>query len=161
MTIKDIRYDCPECGSKMDKMHTEEELDKLYPIKSISDKRTFLKNRTDIMRFRKCSNCGHVMQLTLKQIMEGLKKVVYMSDKTFKEFKCGCGGIFKSKYTNEELQIKYPFSKYDRRFKQKRVRNKWINAKRNLVCPDCGDTKRISKKLFMKIQKLNLKRLNK
>jgi len=66
---------CPECGSKMDKMYTEEELDKLYPVKSMFDQ-VNLKNRTDMMRFRKCSSCGHVMQLSLKQIMEGLKKVL-------------------------------------------------------------------------------------
>ena len=72
---EDIRYNCPECGSKMDKMHTKDELEKLYPVKNILD-RDSLKMRTDMMRFRKCSNCGHVIHLTLKQIMEGLKKVL-------------------------------------------------------------------------------------
>jgi len=84
-----------------------------------------------------------------------------LSDKLFKEFECNCGGIFKSKYTNEEIQIKYPINPYNNRSRQIWVRNAWIKAKRNLVCPDCGNTKRISKKLFMKIQILNLKRLNK
>ena len=73
--VDDVRYDCPECGSKMNKMYTEEELDKLYPVKNMFDK-TALKNRTDMMRFRKCSNCDHVIHLTLKQIMEGLKRVL-------------------------------------------------------------------------------------
>jgi len=75
MTENDIRYDCPKCGSKMNKMHTIEELKELYPVKSMFD-RVNLKNRTDMMRFRKCSSCDHVMQLTLKQIVEGLKKVL-------------------------------------------------------------------------------------
>ena len=76
MTEKDIRYDCPKCGAKMNKMHTNEELDELYPINSMSKKAANLRNRTNIMRFRKCSSCDHVIQLTLKQIMEGLKKVL-------------------------------------------------------------------------------------
>ncbi|GAH33773.1 unnamed protein product [marine sediment metagenome] len=82
-----------------------------------------------------------------------------MSDKLFKKLKCaGCGGYWKSKYTNEELQKKYPYDPNKRGLTNRRNKNKFINAKRLMVCPNCGDTTKISKRLLMQISVLNARR---
>ena len=82
-----------------------------------------------------------------------------MSEKILKKLVCSnCWDYFKSKYTNEELLEKYPYDANKRGLRNRMNKNKIIRAKRNLVCPTCGDTKRISKRLLMKISLDSYKR---
>lgn len=82
-----------------------------------------------------------------------------MSDKLFRKLKCsGCGAYWESKFTNEELQKRYPYSPNVLSLKNRRNKNRFINAKRLMVCPNCGDTTKISKKLLMQISALKVRR---
>ena len=74
-----------------------------------------------------------------------------IEDKLFRKLKCaGCGDYFKSKFTNEELQERYPWIAGRRSLLNRKNKNRFINAKRNMICPTCGNTTKISKKLFLK-----------
>jgi hypothetical protein len=77
-----------------------------------------------------------------------------MNDSLLNKVKCaGCKDFYKSKFSLDELQDRYPYVEGDRSLKNRRNKNKFINARRLMVCPTCGDTTTISKKLLMKISK--------
>jgi len=82
-----------------------------------------------------------------------------MNERLLKKLKCKkCGDYFISKYTDEYLQEKYPYKEGDRGWKNLMNMNTWVKLKRFLKCPTCGNKKKISKKLLMKISKMKYKR---
>lgn len=82
-----------------------------------------------------------------------------MSDKLFNKLICPiCGGYYKAKFTNIELQKRYPYSPNVLSLKNRRNKNKFINARRNVICSNCGHEEKISKKLLMKISALKARR---
>ena len=79
-----------------------------------------------------------------------------MSDNLFSKLKCDkCGTICESEYSNEKLNKMFPFIEGNKSFRNLKQINKWIRLKRKLKCPKCGKKKKISKKVLMKISKLN------
>ena len=81
-----------------------------------------------------------------------------MSERLLNKLKCKCGDYFISKYTDEYLQEKYPYVEGDLSWKSQNNVRKWIKLKRFLICPTCGNKKKISKKLLMKISKMKYER---
>lgn len=151
---------CETCNTYLQRVISNEELEEKYPVSkipvSIQDKEN-MKIWMDLKRLWHCEKCGEVTEISinkLKSLAVKKKMGIISEDKLLNKLKCaGCGSYWESKFTNEELQKRYPYDPNVRSLKNRRNKNKFINAKRLMVCPKCGDTTKISKKLLMKVSR--------
>ncbi len=154
------KYDelmCEKCNTYLQRVITNQELEEKYPVSaipvSVQDKEN-MKIWLDLKRLWKCEKCEEVTEISmmkLRSLVVKKKAGLLSEDKLLKQLKCaGCGDYWIPKFSNEELEKRYPLNGVSG-LKKRRHTNKWKKLRRKMICPTCGDTATISKKLLMKI----------
>lgn len=152
---------CEKCNTYLQRVISNEELEEKYPVNNppinIQDQEN-MKIWMDLKRLWKCEKCGEVTEISKGKLRSlAVKKKIGLTakDKLLEKLRCaGCGDYWTPQFNNEELEKRYPLNNVPRRV-QYRNRKKWIKLRRKMICPTCGDTVTISKKLLMKITKMS------
>lgn len=76
-------FKCPECGEYLERMYLVKEVEEMYPVKNVFDIAN-IKMQTDMNRYRKCPNCGHVEYLSITDLLKGMKRLG-LGEKDFQE----------------------------------------------------------------------------